>query len=157
MPGADGAFDLSPLATPAQLNAAIKRLTSSLTFKLTIPGTHYSGLTNEAILAIRAKEGRPFGANSLSLRRHVATYLRLVLEGATRVPRVSEIEALQRAAILEWIVQRIDGKVRDVRIRALTRDYQRAKLRKGYDGPPGVRTGAWRDAVASTGAVTLDV
>ena len=136
-------------ATPGEIQAAIRRLTSSLRFRLVIPGTHYSGLTNQDLLLVRQREGRDFAANTAALRRYVGTFLRITLEGARRLPTVAEFEALQSAAILEWILKRIDYEVRDVPIPLLTPAYARRKAAAGFgDRPVGVWHGDWREAVA---------
>lgn len=143
---ADGGLTSRP-ATPGEIEGAIRRLTSSLTYELKVPGTHYSGLTNEALLEILAAQGKDFAVNNATLRRHVATTCRLAFEGARRLPTVSEIETVQRAAILDWITKRMRYEVRDVRIRLNTNAYQRAKRKAGYSGPVGIRTGALYEAV----------
>lgn len=144
---ADGSVPAHSVATHGQIEEVIRGLARSLDFRLEIPGTHYSGLTNQQLLDVRIREGRPFDANNATLRRHVGTFLRLALEGARRMPSDAEFEHLMQAAVLEWIIARIDYKVRDVRIRLLTNAYQKRKRAAGFSGPPGVRTGAWLDAV----------
>ena len=50
--------------------------------------------------------------------------------------------------ILAWVLRRMDGLVRDERLRPLTERYAQAKYRAGYRTPIGTRTGALRSAVA---------
>lgn len=149
---ADGGF--SHRVTPGEVEALIRRLTANLNYTLTVPGTRSNGLTNQALLEILAEHGRDFAKNNATLRRHVATTCRLAFEGATRLPTRSEIEAVERAAIIDWILKRFRYEVRDVRIKLNTNRYQRAKARAGFDGPVGIRTGELVDAVANA-RVTL--
>jgi hypothetical protein len=70
------------------------------------------------------------------------------------MPTVAEVERLQAAAVLEWILKRVDYEVRDVRIPLLTPAYQKRKRAAGFLGPVGVRTGAWREALM---AATVEI
>jgi len=125
-------------------------------FDFTIPGQHYSGLSNQALLEVRQREGRDFAANNATLRRHVLTELSLALETARRMPSRREVETLAGAIVVGWVVKRLDYKVRDVRIRTLTPAYALAKRRAGYGSmPPGVRTGAFRDDVTERARVVF--
>jgi hypothetical protein len=155
---ASAAFDRytgsSPRIDRGEIDRAVRRLTSSLRFRIEIPGTHYSGLTNQQMLEIRQREGRDFAANNRTMRAHVAAFVRIALEGATRMPTVAEVERLQAAAVLEWILKRVDYEVRDVRIPLLTPAYQKRKRAAGFLGPVGVRTGAWREALM---AATVEI
>lgn len=133
--------------TRSELAATIRRLSPSLDFVLKVPGIHYGGLTNQELLDILAKNGRDFATNNATLKRHVATFVSLALEGATRLPTQHEVDQLRATATLGWIIKRMDYEVRDVRIRMNTNTYQRAKRKAGFLGPVGVRTGALREAV----------
>ena len=122
---------------------------NALDYEITIPGTHYSGLTNQALFEILAGQDRDFAANTRTLRKFVAAELRIALEGARRLPTPTELDRLAAPIILAWILRRMDGRVRDERLRPLTERYARAKYAAGYHTPIGTRTGALRNAVAN--------
>lgn len=133
---------------PGELDAFLRDYAARLAFTLDIPGQHYGGLSNNDLLAVRQREGRPFDANNLTLRRHVRTELQLRFGTARVYPSPLAVEAAARTAILEWILARLNGGLRDVRIKTLNVDYAKTKQRAGYAGQPvGVRTGAWREAL----------
>lgn len=121
---------------------------SALEYEIAIPGTHYSGLTNQALFEILARQGRDFADNNRTLRKFVAAEIRNALDGATRLPTPDELDRLGAGFILVWILKRMDAKVRDIRVKALTEAYARAKYKAGYRTPIGTRTGALRDAVS---------
>jgi len=121
---------------------------SALEYEIAIPGTHYSGLTNQALFDILAKQGRDFADNNRTLRKFVAAEIRNALDGATRLPTPDELDRLGAGFILVWVLKRMDAKVRDIRVKALTEAYAREKYKAGYRTPIGTRTGALRDAVS---------
>lgn len=139
--------------TPGEIEALIRRLTGQVEFALDVPGTRRGGLTNQALLEILAAHGRDFARNNVTLRRYVATSCRLAFEGATRLPTRSEVEAVEKTAIIDWILKRFRYEVRDVRIKLNTNTYQRAKARAGFSGPVGVRSGELVDAVARANVI----
>ena len=142
-------------ATPGEIEQIIRAHTGHLEFTLDVPGTHYSGLTYNHLLAILADQGKDFAANTATLKRHTATVCRLVFDGATRVPSAAEVERVVKTATLDWILKRFRYEVRDERIRLNTNAYQRAKRRAGFMGPVGVRTGALVAAVAQGGRIVI--
>ena len=137
------------LATKGEIDTVIRLFASNaLDYTVDIPGTHYSGLTNQALFDILAGQDRDFAANTRTLRKFVAAELRNVLEGARRLPTPAELDMLAAPMILVWVLKRMDGKVRDERLRPLTERYAQAKFKAGYHTPIGTRTGALRGAVA---------
>ena len=151
MAAADGGSPraLGREVTPGVVDTVIRLYVSNaLKFTFDIPGTHYSGLTNQQLFEILASQDRDFAANTRTLRKYVAAELRVALEGARRLPLNAELERLAAPIILSWILKRMDAKVRDERLRALTPRYAEAKYRAGYHTPIGTRTGALRGAVA---------
>ena len=142
-------------ATAGEIERLIRLYSQSLQYTVEVPGTHYSGLTYNHLLAILADQGKDFAANTATLRRHTATVCRLVFDGATRVPSAAEVERVVKTATLDWILKRFRYEVRDERIRLNTNAYQRAKRRYGFMGPVGVRTGALIAAVAQGGRIVI--
>lgn len=150
---ADGSVFVGRPAAPHEIDAAIRVLTRTLRYEIDVPGLHYSGLTHEHLLEILDRQGRPFLENTRSLREHVATVLRIAYDGARTMPAVSELEAIAKVAILDWIVRRRFGGDSDVRLRAWTEAYRKRRFRQGYTGPIGVRRGSLRAAVAAATVV----
>lgn len=137
-------------ATRGEIDTVIRLFASNaLDYTITIPGTHYSGLTNQRLFDILASQDRDFAANTRTLRKFVAAEMRIALEGATRLPTPTELDRLAAPIILAWVLRRMDGLVRDERLRPLTERYAQAKFRAGYLTPIGTRTGALRGAVAA--------
>ena len=129
--------------------ALLRRYARLFQWALAIPGMHYSGLTNQALLEVRQREGRDFAADTNALRAYVFDELALVFEGDTDEPSPEDLRRETAAAVRRWILKRVDYEVRDTPIPTLTLAYARRKARAGYGGRPvGVRTGMWRAAVA---------
>lgn len=155
MPADGGAALGGREATRGEIDAVIRLLASSaMEYEVAIPGTHYSGLTNQRLFEILAAQGRDFADNTRTLRKYVAAEMRVALDGATRLPTPDELDRLAAGFVLEWILKRMDARVRDIHVRALTQRYAKAKYRAGYHTPIGTRTGALRDAVADA-SITL--
>lgn len=159
---ADGAFGRAPSRRDAaDLRRALARVLAAATggryrVELDVPGKHYGGLTNNELLAILADQDRDFARATTAMRAHVRATVALRFEGATRLPSTREVEAVMDDAVVEWIVKRFDGKVRDQHLRLLTIPYARAKAKAGYGGSPiGFRTGSLAAAVADHGRVTI--
>lgn len=144
-----------------ELRGAVVRVINAATAgrwraELSVPGRHYGGLSNNALLEVLADGGRDFAATTTAMRAHVRATVQTHFEGVTKLPRPREIEAVMDAAAVEWIVKRFDGKVRDQHLRLLTIPYARAKSRDGYGGKSiGVRTGSLVAAVEDHGRVTI--
>lgn len=135
-------------ATAGEVERLIRLYSQSLDYTVDVPGTHYSGLTNQQLFDILAKQGRDFADNNRALRTYVAAELRIHLEGSRRLPTNEELDALAARAVLARVMSRLHGKVRDITVRRLTEAYARAKYKAGFRTPIGVRTGALYYAVA---------
>ena len=139
---------------------AVERLfAESLEYELEIPGTHPTprpkkggsarSLTNQQLFEILAAQGRDFAKNSRSMRAAVLRDIRVALEGTQRIPKEGQLKRIAAIAILNRVLERMDGLSEDVKIRNLTTRYARAKMRAGYVNQPiGTRTGWLRNAVA---------
>lgn len=143
-------------ATPAEIVRAVRGVVRTVTLALEVPGVHYSGLEYDHLLEILASQGRDFDADTETMRSAILAEVSLELENLGRMPTAKAIrEAVARAA-LAWILKRMTGKVRDVRIRRLTMNYARAKRAAGYGGRPiGIRTGSLALRVAEFGRVKV--
>lgn len=140
-------------ATAGEIERLIRLYAQSLDYTVYVPGTHYSGLTNQQLFDILARQGRDFADNNRALRTYVATELRIHLEGTKRLPTNEELDALAARAVLARVMSRLHGKVRDITVRRLTEAYARAKFKAGFKTPIGVRTGALYYAVAKAAVV----
>jgi hypothetical protein len=140
-------------ATAGEIERLIRLYAQSLDYTVEVPGTHYSGLTNQQLFDILAKQGRDFADNNRALRTYVATELRVHLEDTKRLPTNEELDALAARAVLARVMSRLHGKVRDITVRRLTEAYAKAKYKAGFRTPIGVRTGALYYAVAKAAVV----
>ena len=140
-------------ATTGEIERLIRLYSQSLDYTVEIPGTHYSGLTNQQLFDILASQDRDFAKNNRALRTYVAAELRLHLEGTKRLPTNEELDALAARAVLARVMSRLHGKVRDITVRRLTEAYARAKYKAGFRTPIGVRTGVLYYAVAQAAVV----
>jgi hypothetical protein len=140
-------------ATAGEIERLIRLYSQSLDYTVDVPGTHYSGLTNQQLFDILASQDRDFAKNNKALRTYVATELRIHLEGTRRLPTNEEIDALAARAVLARVMSRLHGKVRDITVRRLTEAYAKAKFKAGFKTPIGVRTGALYYAVSKAAVV----
>jgi hypothetical protein len=139
----------------AELTSKIKTFARSLTWSLRIRGQHYSGLGNQELFDILAAQGRDFGADTSQLRTHVANALIQTFAQSAYVPLMIDLEDAAADAILEWIVMRFNGEVRDVRLKRLSKNYREWKQRHGLSARVGVAHGDLRENVADFGHVKV--
>ncbi len=137
----------TPGSTSAGVATEATRFSRAFHWSLSIPGTHYSGLTNQHLLEILAAQGRPFAEDTPQLRDHVRE--RLLAAFASAAWERSRAVAVAARAIREWIVRRLDEQGLDVELKPLDADYAASKRAHGYSGKIGVRTGAWRGSLAA--------
>lgn len=124
--------------------------------ELDVPGQHYGGLSNNELLEILKDQGRDFAHATTAMRAHVRATVALLFENRYSVPTQREINDAIDHAVIEWIVKRFDGKVRDEHLRLLTIPYARAKAKAGYGSKSiGVRTGSLVAAVEDRGRVRI--
>jgi len=138
------------MATP-DLTAFARRLQ----YTLRIPGTHPSGISYEELFEILANQGRDFGADSPRLREHIRYALREQFEGG-RPPGKAQLRQIAEAAIIEWIVSRIETGLRDVPIKPNDPKYRRWKMKNAAYSRVGMRTGALRDRIRDNARVKIE-
>ena len=126
-----------------------------LSYVLRIPGTHPSGLSYEELFGILARQGRDFGADSPQLRGHIARVLEEQF-GSGRPPGRAQLRQIAEAAILEWILSRIETGLRDVPIRPNDPAYRRWKVRNAAYSRVGMRTGALRNRIRDNARVKIE-
>ena len=140
-------------ATAGEIERLIRLYAQSLQYTVEVPGTHYSGLTNQQLFDILASQDRDFAKNNKALRTYVAAELRLHLEDTRQLPTNEDLDALAARAVLARVMSRLHGKVSDITVRRLTEAYARAKFKAGFRTPIGVRTGALYYAVSRAAVV----
>ncbi len=144
----DSARAARPARTPtASIQTEAARFAGAFHWALSIPGTHYSGLTNNALMEVMAANGRPFLSDTPQLRDHVRD--RLLAAFASADWERSRAVAVAARAVREWVLRRLDEQGLDVELKPLNADYAAAKAAHGFSTKIGVRTGAWRGSLAS--------
>ena len=139
---------VAPKPAPLSPEATARAYAPTIRWRLRIPGQHYSGLSNEDLLAVRKREGRDFARDVPSL--HAFTNRRLYAAARTwRVWSETRADNVFAEAALEWIVKRVEtGGHGDVTLTPLTPAYAEKKRRAGKGGEPiGVWHGRWLRAL----------
>ncbi len=137
--------DASATASPPRTSVAAEaaRFSRAFHWALSIPGTHYSGLSNDALAEVLAAQGRPFLSDTPELRDHV----RERLSAGLREWDSERAVAIAARATRDWIVARIERGGVDVELDALDPDYRAQKTADGFDRRIGIKTGAWLGSV----------
>ncbi len=135
---------VAPIASVA---TEATRFAGAFHWALSIPGTHYSGLTNQHLLEIMEANGRPFASDTPQLRDHVRA--RLLAAFASADWERSRAVDIAARAVREWIVRRLDEQGLDVELKPLNADYAHWKQAHGYSSQIGRKTGAWRGSLAN--------
>ena len=122
-------------------------------FRLVIAGTHYSGLSNQALLEVRASEGRDFDANTAQLRQWLRRELLERFRGFGRVPPLDEIKREASRLVVNYVATvRVLGGGGDIFVPGLTPRYAAWKAARGKGSKPvGVFTGRWMQALLRQG------
>jgi hypothetical protein len=131
-------------------NAEAGSFARRMAWELRIPGTHYSGNTNQRLLEFRQAEGRDFAADSRELRDHVRAAVAAEMGATWDDDRAAQIASRE---IVVWIVKRIYGEVTDVELEPLNPEYRAWKLSHGLDGRIGIAHEKWVKAVARAEAI----
>lgn len=152
---ARGPFKRGASATPADVRSVVTTFATSLAWSLHVPGSHTSGPSYDELLGYLADQGRDFRADSLGLRRHVKQALIEAFGAGRTVPTRKALADASAAAILEWLVGRIENRVNDVRIKRNESRYAHWKARHGLDSRPGIATGELLGAVKDDGEVAV--
>lgn len=135
--------------TPKQVSATVRAFIASMDWRLEIPGTHYSGLSNQALLEVRENEGRDFAADTVQLRQYLRRELADRFAGFERTPTLADLQALTSKLIVNYIAnERVLGDGGDVLLPALSPAYAAWKRKQGKGNKPiGVFRGSWLAAL----------
>lgn len=143
--------------TPTALKTYITQWTRSIrSMELRVPGSHYSGLSNQALLEVRRREGRDFDAWTVQIRQDLAKHLIERWRARGRLPSFAELEADAGEYLTDKVVKRVGRGGDDVLLEPLTDAYAKRKRKLGKGGKPiGVLTGKWITALARRGFVLV--
>lgn len=144
-----------PEAPAVNLRPALRAFAQKLSYTLRLPGAHPSGIAYQKLLAILAEQGRDFLADSRRLREHVAYALLEQFGDDKRPPGPPQLRQIAAAAILEWVLARLEGGQRDVPIKPNDPAYRAWKRRNANYSRPGMSSGALRDALRDDATVTV--
>jgi hypothetical protein len=116
-----------------------------------VPGQHYGGLSNQALLEVRAAEGREFDAHTVQLDQRVQKELTQRWGSFdARVVTVDELREDAEDVVRIVVTERYLNNGGDVALEPLTPRYAEAKRKAGYGGRPiGVRRGRHLAAIQS--------
>lgn len=128
-----------------QMSEFVKPLVGTLD----IPGTHRSGLSNNEVLAIRAKEGRDFAMVTVQMTQYLRKELAQRFRGIGRMPTVDEVKDLTSKLYVNYIANvRVLHGGGDIILPPLTHAYAKKKRQAGHGGDPiGVFDGKWLAAL----------
>lgn len=117
--------------------------------RLEIPGTHYSGLSNQRVLEIRAKEGRDFAMVTVQMTQYLRRELAQRFRGLGRMPTVAEVKDLTSKLYVNYIANvRVLHGGGDLLLPPLTTEYAKRKRALGGGGKPiGVLDSKWLAAL----------
>jgi hypothetical protein len=127
-------------------------------FRFHIPGSHYSGLSNQHLFEILAAQGRDFAARNRRLDEHVRLTILSEFEGFTAPPSINALKQTAAMAIAEWVITRWEGRVRDVRITPLPQGkgtWFERKRKRGLDLRVGIAKGDLLEAAQLDAKVTV--
>ena len=147
------AVEADAKAQAARTEQALRTFARNLSFALRVPGVHPSGIHYDELLDILAAHGRDFAADSDRLRKHVEQGLLDEFHGKTAT--ASERRDVAAALILQWVLSRLEGQLRDVPIASNASTYRAWKRKNARYSAPGMRSGALRDAIKSRGQIQI--
>lgn len=139
----------------AQQRLIYETFARALSYALQVPGVHPSGLRYDELLRILAEQGRDFTADSTRLREYVARGLAAEFADARRPPGVTVLRQIAGALILEWVLNRLEGQLRDVPIKPNAPVYRAWKRRHAAYSAVGMRTGALRNVLRDKARVVV--
>lgn len=138
---------------------AMREIAKTFSFDVTIPGNHYSGLTNTELLEVRVKrEGRDYTRDNKTMRTRVRNALLEAFDGKRILPAERTIERVIAAEVLAIVIKRVRAQGFDIDIPSLTPEYAKRKAAMGKAGEPiGVLTGRWARALEDKGHVDVSL
>lgn len=126
-----------------------------LDYALKIPGSHPSGISYDELFSILQDQGRDFAADSPRLRAHIERALEEQFGDSKRPPGVQQVKQIAGAAIIEWILNRLERGLRDVPIKPNDPKYRRWKQKYAAYSRVGMKTGALRNRIRDNARVKI--
>jgi hypothetical protein len=148
------ATDISDVLSNLWSISSIKEFVKSFSFELIMPGTHYSGLSNQELLELFQENDRDFAQDTPELRSYAVERMAASLAGKQRDDDAAG--ELAASAIKDWIVGRIEEQGRDISLKALSPAYRASKVAAGFDPRIGIRKSKWFKTIKSKGYVRID-
>jgi len=131
--------------TQSAIDAAISAFTRTWRWRVSVPGTHPSGITYDQLLIYLEGAGFDFLAETVQLRQAVNRDLRVAFRGARSIPDTPTLRRAAAPLMAEFMELRFNKGNGDISMPRLAPPTLRAKARKGRAGYPiGVDSGALR-------------
>lgn len=149
--GGPGPAPQRPVA-PAELARAVKNRVAlfcrTVRFEIEVPGQHYSGLSNDALLEILANQGRDFLDNtSVPAKQILAKRMQESFTGFPREPTLRELRDEYAKQLRLLICNERFAGGGDQKLSPLTPEYAAWKRKKVGSRPVGVLRGRLLAAV----------
>lgn len=137
-----------PAPPPPSPEAQARAYAPTIRWRLVIPGRHYGGLSNQALLDVRAREGRDFAVDTPLLRANANKALYAAARGWAVWSEVRG-DRVWADAVLAQLVRRVErGGGEGFAVRPLTPRYAAWKAAHGKGAEPiGVFRGKWLAAL----------
>jgi hypothetical protein len=113
-------------------------------------------LSYEELFEILQGQGRDFAADSPRLRAYIESALKEQFGDSKRAPGVQQARQIAGAAIIEWILNRLERGLRDVPIKPNDPAYRRWKQKYAAYSRVGMRTGALRNRIRDIARVKIE-
>ena len=134
----------TPAAPRVRAAAVRERIASFLRvvrWRVVVPGQHRSGLSNQELFEVRAREGRDFLVDTVQLKQHARRELFYAFAGFPRVPSLDELRREHARIVKHFIAtERFDKRGGDLLLTPLTPEYARRKIAAGKGQRP---IGVW--------------
>lgn len=141
------ALGFATLETRQANERLLSEFCRGLRFELVIPGSHGT-VTNQELFAILDAQKRPFAEITSPLKSHLFVQLSRMFANRPDQILLTEVRMKASKIIVQYVVNRMEGRIRDVKLEALSDSYFRWKSRTKYrNNPIGILTGDLRDSV----------
>lgn len=139
---------------PGAIRARVKLFARTVRFEIEVPGQHYSGLSNDALLEILANQGRDFLDNtSVPLKQAMERAMLESFDGFPHVPTLLELRKEHTKQLKLYIANERFNGGGDQKLRKLTPAYAAWKRKKVGLKPIGVLRGKLLGAFRKSGRV----
>lgn len=141
------ALGFATLETRQANERLLSEFCRGLRFELVIPGSHGT-VSNQELFAILDAQKRPFAEITSPLKSHLFVQLSRMFANRPDQILLTEVQLKASKIIVQYVVNRMEGRIRDIKLEALSDSYFRWKSRSKYrNNPIGILTGDLRDSV----------